>query len=134
LPLRFQSADVDVKPGKGRKEIERSVDFGPEGSLVRNAGVALSGYRLDFLPPGVTLGGAFGGSDPDADTDHHINVVEAETWIVGSEGNTVTFMVACEYQDRNGDDSYGGWVGVTVIADVEPPLGSSASDQSAAPA
>jgi hypothetical protein len=123
----------------GEKVIERKVKVGPAGSLVRNAAVALSGYRLDYDGPAIadptvaSLGGSGG-------TDHHIDVVQAFAHIVeftekptGAE-STVTFRVRCEYKDRNGDDSYGGYVAVTVIADVELSPGSSVADQSATPA
>jgi hypothetical protein len=125
LPLAFQSDIVDVGSGKGRKEIERTVNFGPEGSVVRNAGVALSGYNLDY--DSIDLG-PFGGGV--ISTDHHIDAVSAHTRIVGFEGSEVTFRVTCDYRDRNGDDKYGGWVGVTVIADVEPPPGSTVTSES----
>ena len=53
------------------------------------AGIALNGYRFDFL-----------------DSDHHINVVEADTDLVSTTNRTVNFNVQCDYADKNFDDRY----------------------------
>ena len=85
--------------GTGRRRIEGSVVF---GSRVFKAGVALNGFKLDYV-----------------DSDHHVNVLEADTDIVSISGNTVTIRVECNYSDKNFDDSYFGYVTATVIAVVE---------------
>ena len=140
MPLEFQPEFVPIPPGasrdqesddpprSGEKVIERTVTVGPAGSFVRNAAVALSGYRLDWDSPAIADPiGALGGT---VSTDHHIDVVQAFAYIgefteKPTDGeSTVTYFVRCEYKDRNGDDSYGGYVAVTVIADVELAPGS----------
>jgi hypothetical protein len=68
---------------------------------VRNAGVALNGFKLDY-----------------DNSDHHINFVEADTDILGINGNTVQFRVECDYADRNFDDPYQGYVTLMVVAEV----------------
>ena len=95
----FRTATVTVPSGKGRRSIEHTVSF---GSRVRRAGVALNGFKLDFVS-----------------SDHHINVVEADTDIVSISGNKVTFRVQCDYRDKNADDKYKGYVTALVTAEVD---------------
>jgi hypothetical protein len=61
----------------------------------------LNGFQLDYV-----------------NSDHHINILEADTDIVSVSGNTVNFRVECNYADRNFDDPYKGYVTASVIADV----------------
>lgn len=100
MPLAFRYPTITVPKGTGRQTIEGHATF---NSTVRSAGVALNGFKLDF-----------DGSDP----DHHINLLEADTDIVGASGNTVTFKVECHYADRNFDDPYKGYITAMVVADV----------------
>ncbi len=104
-PLRFTSAtdfrtvSITVPPGTGRRSIEGLATF---GSTVRRASVALNGFNLDYV-----------------NSDHHINMAEADTDIVSISGNTVTFRVECNYADKNFDDPYQGYVTALVIAQVD---------------
>ena len=95
----FRTISLSVPAGTGRRSIEGSVVF---GSRVFSAGVALNGFKFDFV-----------------DSDHHINVLEADTDIVSISGNAVTIRVECNYADKNFDDSYIGYVTATVFAVVE---------------
>jgi hypothetical protein len=99
MPLAFRYPSVTVPSGTGRRTIEGSATF---SSNVRSAGVALNGFKLDY-----------------ANSDHHINIVEADADIIGTTGNTVRFQVECHYADVNFDDPYEGYVTVMVVADVE---------------
>ena len=94
----FRLVTVTIPPGTGRRSIERTATF---GAPVRRASVALNGFKLDFV-----------------NSDHHINIVEADTDIVSVSGNTVTFRVECNYADKNFDDPYRGYVTALVIAEV----------------
>ncbi|RMG17507.1 MAG: hypothetical protein D6730_23935 [Bacteroidetes bacterium] len=98
-PLAFRTRSVQIPAGTGRRRIEGSVSF---DSPVRQAGVALNGYKLDFV-----------------NSDHHLNVIEVDTDMVSISGNTVRFRVECQYADKNFDDPYRGYVTATVIAEVE---------------
>ena len=95
----FRTVSINIPSGTGRRSIEGTATF---GSTVRRANVALNGFKLNFV-----------------NSDHHINIVEADTDIVSISGNTVTFRVQCEYADRNFDDPYTGYVTALVIAEVE---------------
>lgn len=97
--LDFRTISLSVPAGTGRRRIQGSVQF---GSRVLQAAVALNGFRLDYV-----------------DSDHHINVLEADTDIVSVAGNTVTIRTECNYGDKNFDDRYFGYVTATVIAVVE---------------
>ena len=98
MATEFRTVSIGIPSGTGRRSIEGRARF---GSAVRRAGVALNGFRLDY-----------------ANTDKHINVVEADTDIVSISGNTVTFRVECNYADRNFDDPYSGYVTALVVAEV----------------
>jgi hypothetical protein len=98
VPLAFRYPSITVPSGTGRRSIDGSVTF---NSTVRSAGVALNGFKLDY-----------------DNSDHHINFVEADTDILGINGNTVQFRVECDYADRNSDDPYQGYITVMVVADV----------------
>jgi hypothetical protein len=98
MPLDFRYPSIPVPAGTGRRTIPGSATF---NSNVRSAGVALNGFKLDY-----------------SDSDHHINLLEADTDIVSINGTTVRFNVECDYADKNFDDSYGGYVTVMVVADV----------------
>jgi hypothetical protein len=98
MPVRFQFKPVTIPPGTGRRNITESHTF---PSRVLRAGVALNGYKFDYL-----------------DSDHHINVVEADTDLVSTTDSTVKFNVQCQYADKNFDDRYEGVVQVLIIADT----------------
>jgi hypothetical protein len=98
MPVEFRTHSVTIPPGTGRRSLNASVTF---GSAVRSAAVTLNGFALDFV-----------------DSDHHINIVEADTDIASISGNTVNFRVECHYADKNFDDRYQGYVTALVIADV----------------
>jgi hypothetical protein len=98
MSLQFSYPSITVPSGTGRRTIPGSATF---GSTVRSAGVALNGFQFNF-----------------DDEDHHIDIVEADTDFAGISGNTVNFNVECNYSDKNGDDSYSGYVTVMVVADV----------------
>ena len=95
----IRKISLSVPSGRGRRSIEGSVVF---DSRVLKAGVMLNGYKFDFV-----------------DSDHHINVLEADTDIVSISGSTVTIRAECNYADKNFDDSYFGYITATVIAVVE---------------
>jgi hypothetical protein len=98
MSLQFAYPSITVPSGTGRRTIGGFATF---SSTVRSAGVALNGFKFDF-----------------DDEDHHINIVEADTDFVSISGNRVNFNVECDYEDKNGDDSYSGYVTVMVVADV----------------
>jgi hypothetical protein len=98
MPLAFRYPSITVPSGTGPRSINGSVTF---NSTVHSAGVALNGFKLDYV-----------------NADHHINFVEADTDILGVDGNTVNFRVECNYADRNFDDPYQGYITVMVVADV----------------
>ena len=99
MPVAFQTRSVTIPAGTGRRSIPASVTF---GSRVNRAAVALNGFNMDYV-----------------NSDHHINIVEADTDVVSISGNTVNFRVECNYADKNFDDQYAGYVTALVIADVE---------------
>lgn len=99
MPVAFQTSSVTIPSGTGRRSVDSSVTF---GSSVNSAAVALNGFALDF-----------------DNSDHHINIAEADTDIVSVSGRTVNFRVQCNYADKNFDDRYRGYVTALVIADVQ---------------
>jgi hypothetical protein len=99
MPVDFRTRSVSIPSGTGRRSINDSVTF---GSPVVRAGIAVNGYKLDYV-----------------NADHHINVVEIDTDVIGFTGNTVNFRVECDYSDKNFDDPYRGEVVALVIAEVQ---------------
>ncbi len=99
MAIEFRTSSVSIPNGTGRRSIAGNATF---GSPVVKASVAMNGFKLDF-----------------ASSDHHINIVEADTDIVSISGNTVNFRVECNYADKNSDDPYSGYVTALVIAEVE---------------
>ena len=99
MAIEFRTSSVTIPNGTGRRTIAGSATF---GSPVKRASVALNGFKLDY-----------------ASSDHHINIVEADTDLVSVSGTTVNFRVECNYADKNFDDPYSGYVTALVIADVE---------------
>ncbi|MEM7222099.1 MAG: trypsin-like peptidase domain-containing protein [Pseudomonadota bacterium] len=95
----FRTISLGVPAGTGRRSIQGAVSF---GSRVFQAGVALNGFKLDYV-----------------NSDHHINVIEADTDVVSINGNSVNIRVECNYADKNFDDPYTGYVTALVIAEVE---------------
>ena len=98
MAVDFRQRTVTIPSGTGRRSINDSVTF---GSRVIRANVALNGFRLDYVS-----------------SDHHINIVEADTDIISISGNTVNFRVECHYADQNFDDPYQGYITALVIAEV----------------
>ena len=90
---------IQIPAGTGRRSITDSVTF---NAPVLRAGIALNGFRLNYV-----------------DSDHHLNVIEADTDIMSISGNTVNFRVECQYADKNFDDEYRGYITATVIAVTE---------------
>ena len=99
MAIEFRTSSVSIPNGTGRRSIAGNATF---GRPVLKANVVLNGFKLDF-----------------ASSDHHINIVEADTDIVSISGNTVNFRVECNYADKNSDDPYSGYVTALVIAEVE---------------
>ncbi len=99
MAIEFRTSSVSIPNGTGRRSIAGNATF---SRPVVKASVAMNGFKLDF-----------------ARSDHHINIVEADTDIVSISGNTVNFRVECNYADTNSDDPYSGYVTALVIADVE---------------
>lgn len=98
MALDFRRRTVSIPSGVGRRSINDSVTF---ASRVNRAEVALNGFKLDYISE-----------------DHHINVVEIDTDVLGISTNTVNFRIQCDYADKNFDDRYRGYIEVLVIADV----------------
>ena len=99
MAIEFRTSSVTIPNGTGRRSIAGSATF---GSPVKKATVAINGFKLDY-----------------ESSDHHINVVEADTDLASISGNTVNFRVECNYADKNFDDPYSGYVTALVIAEVE---------------
>lgn len=99
MSLAFKTVSVSIPRGTGRRSIVRKVTF---PSKVRTAQAALNGFKLDY-----------------ADSDKHINVVEADVDRLSISGSTVEVRVECSYADRNFDDPYSGYVTALVIAELE---------------
>ncbi len=99
MAIEFRTSSVSIPNGTGRRSITGNATF---GRPVVKASVAMNGFKLDF-----------------ASSDHHINIVEADTDIVSISGNTVNFRVECNYADKNSDAPYTGYVTALVIAEVE---------------
>lgn len=99
MPIAFARNVVNISQGAGSREASSSVAF---SSNVRDAVVALNGFRLDF-----------GGED------HRINVCEVIVERSAVSGRTVNFSVRCNFADEAANDSYRGSVAVIIIADVE---------------
>lgn len=99
MAVDFQTSNITIPSGTGRRSIESFVTF---GSTVLRASVALNGFNL-----------AYGD-----DLDRHLNVVEADTDFIRIVGNTVRFRVQCNLADKNSDDPYSGVVNALVIAEV----------------
>jgi hypothetical protein len=110
MAVDFRTVGLDVPSGTGRKRIFGSTTF---PSNVNRAAVTLNGYKVDF-----------------ANDDHHLNVIEIDVDLGGHpspaqgepppppiEGNLVRFTGECQYADKNFDDSYSGFVSVTVMVD-----------------
>ena len=98
MPVHFATPSLTIPSGTGRRHIEGTASF---PATVLRAGVALNGFKLDYV------------SD-----DHHINIAEADTDIVSVSGTTVTFAVECDFNDKNFDDKYTGYVTALVIAET----------------
>ncbi len=90
---------IQIPVGTGRRSITDSMTF---DAPVLRAGIALNGFKLDFVL-----------------SDHHLNVIEADTDIMSISGNKVNFRVECQYADKNFDDEYRGYITATVIAVTE---------------
>lgn len=97
MSVDFKTISIPVPSGTGRRRLRNDVEF---SSSVNRAAVTLNGFKVDF-----------------ANTDHHINVIEIDTDLEDIHGNVVFFAVECQYADKNFDDSYSGYVTVTVMAD-----------------
>jgi hypothetical protein len=99
MPVEFRTQQVAIPSGTGRRSINDSVTF---GSDVLRAGIAVNGFKLDYV-----------------NSDHHINIVEIDTDVISAVGRTVNFRVECDYADKNLDDSYRGEVVALIIAEVQ---------------
>lgn len=95
----FRTISINIPSGTGRRSIEGTANF---PAKVLRASVALNGFKLDYV-----------------NSDHHINIVEADTDIVSISDNVVRFRIQCNYADKNFDDPYRGYVTATVIAQIE---------------
>jgi hypothetical protein len=98
MPIDFRSINIEIPAGTGTKVREDSVLF---GSSVLRADSAIKSFLFDY-----------------SNADHHINVVEVATSVVGTPGPTARVRVLCRYADQNFDDSYTGNVRVLVVAQV----------------
>ena len=102
MPIVFEKKRVTVPQGSGAKSLSGSVHF---DSRVRSSEIVLAGFRFNYL-----------------NKDHHIDEIEIEFLRLGQNPpnpNAVLFLVECKYQDKNGDDSWDGYVDVVVIAEID---------------
>ncbi|MCP2293976.1 hypothetical protein APR11_000380 [Nocardia amikacinitolerans] len=99
MATKFKRAVVTIPSGTGRRSFRASVDF---PSNVREADVALNGFRLNFA--GVV--------------QRPIGEVEVDLELVSVVNRRVFFDVHCQYADANFDDPYNGYASVLVIADA----------------
>ena len=67
----FRNVSIGIPSGTGRRSIEGSATF---DSAFQKANVALNGFKLDYVS-----------------SDHHINIVEADTDILLSPGIPLIF-------------------------------------------
>jgi len=98
MAIAFRTVTLDVPGGSGTKVVTGTAFFSTD---VRSAATAINGFRLDF-----------------ANADHHINVVEVNSEVIGTPGTAVSLRAICQYADKNFDDAYSGRVELLVIADV----------------
>lgn len=98
MPVDFRSLSIPIPGGSGTKVVEDTAVFGGQ---VARADTALKSILFDY-----------------SSSDHHINVVEAQTSVINTINNTVRVRVICRYADQNFDDAYTGHVRVLVVADV----------------
>jgi hypothetical protein len=109
----YRSVSIPIPSGPGTKRLFRDNNpnttndncpscFVTFNSNVTTAAVALNGFNLDY-----------------SNSDHHLNVIEADLDIVQISGRTVFIAVDTRYADQNFDDSYSGFVTATVIANVQ---------------
>lgn len=96
LDVRFER--VVFGPGRGRRTRTGS---SPMRSAVREAVVALNGFKVDFT-----------------NNDHHINLIEVDVDFAGASGSVVNWRVDVQYADKNFDDNYTAEVQFVIIADV----------------
>jgi hypothetical protein len=97
LAVRYPRVEFDSV--RGPQSHQGETTFTRE---VNHAGVALTGFHWDY-----------------DSSDHHINIAEATTRMIGWDGNTVQWEVELDYRDKNGDDRYTCAVDVTVFADLQ---------------
>ena len=94
----FRTVTITVPAGTGRRSIDGTASF---GAKVHRANVALNGFKLDYV-----------------NSDHRVNIVEADTDILSISGSNVNFRVQCNFADQNFDDPFRGYVTALVIAEV----------------
>ena len=99
MAIEFRTSSVSIPTGTGRRSIQGTATF---SSTVRSANITLNGFKLDY-----------------SNSDHQINIVEADTDIVSTSGNVVTFRVECNFADKNFDDNYSGYVTALLVAEVD---------------
>jgi hypothetical protein len=100
MPVAIRTVGVTIPDGPGHKNIDGQALF---PSDVKDAGVAINGFALDFSGSG----------------DRHINVVHVDVDILTISGAIVNFRAHCDYADVNFDDPYVGNITVLVVADVQ---------------
>ena len=98
MSIQFKDITLPIPSGTGFRRIEGTVSF---PATVLRAGVALNGFKLDFVTD-----------------DHYINITEADTDIVSVSGRMVTIAVECDFSDKNFDGPYRGYVTALVIAET----------------
>lgn len=96
MNVDFKQSSVSIPSGTGRRQINRTVTF---GAPVTSANAVLNGFKLDFL-----------------NSDHHINLIEADVDLVSIEDNRVNIRFEVNYADKNFDDPYTGYITALVIA------------------
>ena len=98
MAIAFRTVDLAVPGGAGTKVVTGAAFFNTD---VRSAQTAIKSFRFDY-----------------ANSDHHINVIEARSEVISTPGTTAAVRVICQYADQNFDDAYSGRVELLVIADV----------------
>ncbi len=102
MPVQFKKQRLDIPKGAGRKRLRGTFKF---DSKVVSSVLVLSGFKLNFRKK-----------------DHHIDEIEIEpvnVSVIPPRDTEVNFEVNCRYEDKDANDSWDGYVDITVIAEVE---------------
>jgi hypothetical protein len=102
MPVVFRHFAVPIPKAVGNRFSEHHITF-PASQVVRNASIALTGFRLDFENP---------------EGDRSLNVMAVLLNRGSVTPTAVDFNLTVQLADKNFDDEYQGVVGILMIADV----------------